>query len=79
MKVKVKLYAGLERCLPAGSEGREAEIEIDDGSTVGRLLEELAVPLDQAKLLLVNARHAELDQPLKDGDLLVVFPPVGGG
>lgn len=79
MKLKVKLYAGLEKSLTAPADGRQVEVAAVEGALVGAVLESLGVSLDQAKLILVNGRHAALDSPLAEGDLLVVFPPVGGG
>jgi molybdopterin converting factor small subunit len=40
-----------------------------------------AVGLDPAGIgiILVNGRHAEADQQLQDGDVLALFPLVGGG
>lgn len=79
MIIRVKLYAGLEKKLRVPANGRQVELEVEEGSTVARVLEPLGVPLDQAKLILVNARHAALETVLQPDDLLVVFPPVGGG
>jgi sulfur-carrier protein len=40
-----------------------------------------AVGLEPAGIgiILVNGRHAEADQQLQDGDVLALFPLVGGG
>lgn len=34
---------------------------------------------ERSALFAVNEEHARLDQPLRDGDTVAVFPPVSGG
>lgn len=79
MEIEVKLYAGLEKAVGRTSEDRAVSHPITAGMTVRQVLVDLGVPLDQAKLILVNGRHADTTTELSSGDRLVVFPPVGGG
>ena len=74
MKVKVKLFATLR-------EGRfEEEIrECDPTITVGRLLADLNVPENEVQIVFVNNRQTKLDHELCDGDVVGIFPPIGGG
>lgn len=74
MKVKVKLFATLR-------EGRFEEDmrECEPGKTVGWLLGELNVPASEVKIVFVNNRHAKLERELCDGDVVGIFPPIGGG
>jgi sulfur-carrier protein len=74
MKVTVKLFATFRI-------GRFGEInkEYDAGTTVGDVLKELSLPADEIGATLINHRHVEEDQQLKDGDTLSIFPLVGGG
>ncbi len=51
----------------------------EPGTTVGMVIRELGIPEQEAALILVNGRHEELATELADGDILAVFPPVGGG
>lgn len=74
MKVTVKLFASL----------RKDRFAVDDrdyqeGSMVGHILAFLHIPEEEAAIIFINGRHAEPDSPLKEGDLLAIFPPVGGG
>lgn len=74
MQVTVKLFATLRQ-------GR-FKVETRDypeGKTIREIIEELAIPEEELALILVNGRDAELEQPLRDGDTLALFPPVGGG
>lgn len=43
------------------------------------ILADLAIAEEELGVLMVNGRHAELDQPLNDGDSVGIFPLVGGG
>lgn len=77
--VTVKLFAALQKFLPAGSTGRQAVLEIDEGATAGSVLESLGVGRGNAHLVMVNGEQKDWDAPLADGDSMTVFPPVSGG
>jgi molybdopterin converting factor subunit 1 len=34
---------------------------------------------ERSALIAINEEHATIQQPLKDGDTLAIFPPVSGG
>ncbi|AVX21481.1 MULTISPECIES: MoaD/ThiS family protein [Carboxydocella] len=74
MKVTVKLFATLR----TGRFKVETR-EYPEGTTVGRIVEELGIPEEELALILVNGRDVELEHQLTDGDTLSLFPPVGGG
>lgn len=79
MKVTVKLFAGLRPHLPGGAKAGPAVLEMNPGALVSDALADLEVPLEEAKIILLNSRHAKPDSELGEGDVLAVFPPVGGG
>ena len=54
-------------------------MEFAQGATVGEVLGRLKVPLGEKPIVLINSRHAEPADPLKNGDVLAVFPPIAGG
>ena len=74
MKVKVKLFATLGK-------GRfEEEVrQYDPEFTVGQVLDDLNIPKSEVKVVFVNNRHAGMDRELRDGDVIGLFPPIGGG
>jgi molybdopterin converting factor small subunit len=74
MKVTVKLFATFR----IGRFGEEMR-EYAPGITVGDVLKELSLPVDEIGATLINHRHVEEDQALQDGDNLSIFPLVGGG
>ena len=74
MRVTVKLFATLR-------EGRFTTdtLELQPGATVESVIRRLNISPNEAALLLLNSRHANLSTELSDGDTLAIFPPVGGG
>lgn len=49
------------------------------GTTVQQVAQELKIPLEELSLTLLNGQTALPEQELSDGDILSLFPPVGGG
>jgi molybdopterin converting factor small subunit len=74
MQLTVKLFATFRQ-------GRfeVAELERPDGSTVASLLDDLSIPRAELGFVLVQGRHAELDQRPPAGATVSIFPKVGGG
>jgi molybdopterin converting factor small subunit len=74
MELEIKLFASLRKYNP------ELErIEVDDGITILELFEKTGIPPSEVAIVLVNGRHATLDQHLLDGETVAVFPPIAGG
>ncbi len=71
--VYVKLMGSL---LSYGSPEKPGLIEISlrIGSTVLGMIQSLGIPSERVKLILVNHTGALLDQPLKNGDRVSIFP-----
>lgn len=74
MKVTVKLFASFQ----AGRFNKEIR-DYPDHTSIGSIVQELNIPEEEVGILLLNAVHADLGQSLKDGDILAIFPLVGGG
>ncbi len=83
MRITLKLFATLSRHLPAAARRNEAVLTVEQGTTVGRLLDELAIPRAEVHIALVNGRHVDVEAldsaSLAEGDTLALWPPVGGG
>lgn len=76
MKVTVKLFASLRKyCKDLNNQ----TIELPDGITVEELLKSFGVPVEEAPIVLINGVGVEKGHVLKDGDVLSVFPLIGGG
>lgn len=77
MRVEVRLYAMLRRYAPG--EESPLMLTVAEGARVRSVLETLGIPDDEEKVMLLNGRPAAVDDPLREGDRLVLFPPVAGG
>ena len=74
MNVTVKLFASFRA-------GR-FEIETGDypsGTTVADVADRLKLPRTELGIMMINNRHVKLDHQLADGDILALFPLLGGG
>ena len=79
MEIKVKLFATLRDYLPKGSDGKSCQMDIDKKTTIEQIITQLKIPEEIPKITLVNGLQASMDQTLKEGDVLSIFPPVAGG
>jgi molybdopterin synthase sulfur carrier subunit len=79
IEVTVKLFATLRDYLPRQCEGNSCTLEVGEGSTVGDVFRQLKIPREIKLLFLVNSTHADENRILNAGDMLSVFPPIGGG
>lgn len=84
MKVRVKLYARLDRYLPKKRVERdEADLEVPNGTTVADVFQRLSMPPEICHLVLVNGHFCapgdRETRALENGDHLAVWPPVAGG
>ena len=73
--IQLKLFAVLKAHMPVDAD----HYPIESGMTVDQLIDTLDIPKEQAKLVFINGRKADLTDILIAGDRVGVFPPVGGG
>ena len=73
--IQIKLFANLQKFMPASAEN----YAIEPGIAVGALLQQLDIPQDLIKLVFIDDVQAELTSVLKGGERVGVFPPVSGG
>ena len=73
--IQLKLYATLQRF----HQGNQDAFQVQEGATVRQIVQFLAIPEKEVKLIFVNGRKQPLDTPLNPGDRVGLFPPVGGG
>ena len=74
MKVEVRLFATFRN-------GREKKqfMEYKEGVTVREIVNKLNIKEEEVAILLINGRDGMIDKELVDGDVIALFPPVGGG
>lgn len=74
IKITVKLFAILRDFGP-----EIEEKSVPDDSTVESVINSLNLPEDIPLLTIVNGVHTGPKEMLREGDVLALFPPVGGG
>lgn len=74
MRVTIKLFAGFQKDRFAVQER-----EVEPGTPARRVVEALGIDPAAVGVILVNARHIELDTELHPDDLVAIFPVIGGG
>ena len=72
--IEVRLFAGLRQ-------GRQKiyHMEPDAVSCVQDIMDALQINRSEVNILLINGFHQKPETPVKDGDIVAIFPPVGGG
>jgi len=84
MKITFKLYASLTEFLPAqGRAENRVELEVAEGSTIASVIEPYRLPPKMVHLVRVNGVYVAPEQRatrvLTEGDVLAIWPPIGGG
>ena len=74
IKAEVRLFAYFR-------EGREKNqiMEFEEGTTISQVIEALNIDEKEVSIALLNGIDGSLDRQIEDGDIVALFPPVGGG
>ncbi|MBO9371587.1 MAG: MoaD/ThiS family protein [Chloroflexi bacterium] len=78
MKIHIKLLANYQKYLPPDCSSSSYEAEVPPDVRVEDVLAQLPVPLEES-VVLVNGRTPQPGQALQEGDVLCLFPAIGGG
>ena len=72
--IEVRLFATLRA-------GREKiyRFPADGYQSVTDVIRELDIPAEEVALIIINGFHSKIDDGIKDGDVVSLFPPVAGG
>jgi molybdopterin converting factor small subunit len=79
MRVNVKLFATLVRFKDGSRAGRPFEVELPEYAVVKDLIDHLNIPPEETHVVFINNIIEEHHSRLKNGDVVGMFPPVGGG
>ena len=74
MQITVKLFATFRN-----ERFKVARQELSESTDCRTITLNLGLTEEEIGVVLVNGRHATLDQVLHEGDTLSLFPLVGGG
>lgn len=75
MPIKVKLFASLRTKVGK----KEFDMDISENDNVKDIILSLHLSEKDNFITMINGVHCQLDQPLKDGDVLSIFPMIAGG
>ena len=72
--IEVRLFATLRQ-------GRQKVYQLESGSvkTVQDIMAAVDVPRSEVNIMLINGFHQKPETVVKDGDIVSLFPAVGGG
>ena len=72
--IEVRLFATLRN-------GREKVVYLDSEqySRGADILHHLGITTNDVAIFLINGRHSNTTDELKDNDVIAIFPPIGGG
>ena len=72
--IEVRLFAGLR-------DGRQKVYQMEPGSvaTIQDVMDALQIPREEVNIMLINGFHKEPHCAIADGDIVALFPAVGGG
>lgn len=80
MNVEVRLHGTLVAARPGLRAGEPFPVGLPEGAVVSDLILKVALALEEVHLAMVNGRIVhDRGSPLRDGDRVGLFPPVGGG
>lgn len=72
--IEVRLFATLRE-----GRGKVQMLDAADIDIAGDIIRRLEIPAEEVAILLINGFHQKPETPVKDGDIVAIFPPVGGG
>ena len=72
--IEVRFFATLRK-----GRGKISEIPAEEVSSAGDILRRFDIPTEEVSILLINGFHSKPEDVVKDGDIISLFPPVGGG
>ena len=84
MKIEVSLFMDFAKYLPPEASKGKVTISLDEGATVKDLLTFFGISLSEEKVVEINGvSQGGADNvnslELKEGDVVAIFPPLGGG
>jgi molybdopterin converting factor small subunit len=74
MTITVQLFATFRN-----GRFKEAQMQFADAVTLGQVVAELGITVGEVGMVLVNGRHASMEQELCEGQLIALFPMLSGG
>ena len=72
--IEVRVFATLRQ-------GRDkvTMLPAENFSTAGDIIRHMEIPSEEVSILLINGFHKKPEDAVQAGDVVALFPPVGGG
>lgn len=74
MKVEVRLFAYFR-----DGRWKSQDVEFKEASTLEDIVKEIGIKPEEVSIGLINGIDGPLNREVRDGDVVALFPPVGGG
>ena len=72
--IEVRLFATLRE-----GRGKMVMLPAGDFPDAASIIRHLSIPAEEVAILLINGFHNKPEAAVKAGDVVAIFPPVGGG
>jgi molybdopterin converting factor small subunit len=72
--IEVRFFATLR-----DGRGKVMQVDAEKAAVAGDILRLCEIKPEEVAILLINGFHSKPEDPVKDGDVISRFPPVGGG
>jgi molybdopterin converting factor small subunit len=91
MQIHLHLFSILRGCLPSGTEGGQATVDLPDGTSLADVVVHFGIDqqlriapgksiVEAGWQILVNGKYeGNLGRVLREGDQVSIFPPLAGG
>jgi molybdopterin converting factor small subunit len=85
MKVRLVIYSNLKNYVDDYQEEKGLQKEIFERKTIKKFLQETIKhekAMDAISMVIVNEKvvsFSQLERNLQDGDIIKIYPPIGGG
>lgn len=72
-------FGAMRSYLPGGDEVAQSQVEVEEGASLGDLVDALGAPRRLVFSALVDGERTDLDRPLAEGVQVTLMPPFTGG
>ncbi len=84
MNIEVRTFINFKSYMPPDAKDGKAVLSIKDGATFSDLLKVLGIPMEEPRIVVLNGvsqgTTPEVNtRVLQEGDIVAIFPPIGGG
>ena len=79
MRVRVELSSALRRYLPDYDPERGVTLDLPPDSDAAGLIKALGIPAKEITMIMVDRKAVRPEHRLAHGDLVGLFPALGGG